>query len=185
MTANSAPLSESDTDARSKPGRDFGWALGMLVRTYHAYLAAACTEIPQGPRGYQVLATVIHGDQPNQLSIATHLGIDRTVMTYLTDDLVAAGLVERQQDPNDRRARRIVATPKGRQTFAVLEARVREAESRMLAGFTPEEQGQFRDLLHRLALSVRHLTPETDPCVVVSEMIGDGAPSAAGTRVSR
>lgn len=185
MTAYSAPQSESDAGTWPDQSRDFGWALGMLVRTYHAYLAAACTEIPQGPRGYQVLATVIHGDQPNQLSIATHLGIDRTVMTYLTDDLVAAGLVERRQDPNDRRARRIVATPKGRQTFSALEARVREAESRMLADFTPEEQGQFRDLLHRLALSVRDLTPETDPCVVVSEMIGEGAPSTADSRVAR
>jgi DNA-binding MarR family transcriptional regulator len=182
MTSN--PISQAPplTATVLDLGQDFGWALGMLVRIYHAYLAAACAEIPQGPRGYQVLATVMHGDQPNQLGIATHLGIDRTVMTYLTDDLVAAGLVERQQDPNDRRARRIIATAKGEQAFTVLQRRVREAEYKLLDSLSPEEQELFRDLLHRLALSVRHLSPETDPCQVVAELINDGAPSSEGKR---
>ena len=32
-------------------------------------------------------------------------------MTYLLDDLEAAGLVERRPDPTDRRARRVAPTP--------------------------------------------------------------------------
>lgn len=176
---HTTPLATPAVDPdKFDPGQDFGWALSMLVRAYHAHLAAACVEIPQGPRGYQVLATVIGGNQPNQLSIATHLGIDRTVMTYLTDDLVAAGLVERQQDPNDRRARRIVATALGEQTFAALARRVREVEDALLAGFNPAEQAQFRDLLHRLALNLRHRSPGTDACLAITEMAGDGAPAA-------
>jgi DNA-binding MarR family transcriptional regulator len=35
-------------------------------------------------------------------------------MTYLLDSLAEAGLVERRPDPADRRARRIVATARGR-----------------------------------------------------------------------
>lgn len=184
MTSNPSPQASLLTTFTPDLGQDFGWALGMLVRSYHAYLAAACVEVPQGPRGYQVLATVIHGNQPNQLSIATYLGIDRTVMTYLTDDLVAAGLVERRQDPNDRRARRIVATARGEQAFAVLEGRVREAEHKLLGSLSLEEQAQFRDLLHRLAQSVRHLSPETDPCEVVAELINDGAASSGSKRAA-
>ncbi len=184
MTSTPTSPVSSLTTPEPDPGHDFGWALTMLIRTYHTYLAAACAEIPQGPRGYQVLATVIHGDQPNQLSIATHLGIDRTVMTYLTDDLVAAGLVERQQDPNDRRARRIVATAQGEQTFSVLQHRIREAEHKLLESLSPAEQDQFRDVLHRLAQHVRHLSPETDPCVVVAELISDGAPPTGKNRAT-
>ncbi len=37
-------------------------------------------------------------------------------MTYLLDDLEAAGLIERRPDPSDRRARRLAATPHGRDT---------------------------------------------------------------------
>ncbi|MFK0044612.1 MarR family transcriptional regulator [Streptomyces sp. NPDC090741] len=43
--------------------------------------------------------------------MATYLGIDRTVMTYLIDDLVTAGLVERRLNPADRRQRKIVTAP--------------------------------------------------------------------------
>ena len=39
---------------------------------------------------YQILSTVVHDDQPSRLALAAHLGIDRSVMTYLIDDLVEA-----------------------------------------------------------------------------------------------
>ena len=161
---------------------DFGWALGMLLRSYHAYVDAVIGEFPHGPRGYQLLAAVVRGDQPNQLALATHLGIDRTVMTYLIDDLVTAGLVERQQDPHDRRARKIVATPAGGQRLNVLQRRVREAEQKVLGVLSPAEQEQFRDLINRIAAGVRHISPETDPCVVATEMLDEefiSSPSAA------
>jgi MarR family transcriptional regulator, transcriptional regulator for hemolysin len=54
-------------------------------------------------------------DEPcSQAALAARLGIDRTVMTYLLDDLVTAGLVERRQDPGDRRTRSVAATEHGR-----------------------------------------------------------------------
>jgi DNA-binding transcriptional MocR family regulator len=59
------------------------------------------------------LDAAAHGAVGSQLALAQHLGIDRTVMTYLLDDLEAAGLIERRPDPADRRARRVVATQLG------------------------------------------------------------------------
>ncbi|MGB3304880.1 MAG: MarR family winged helix-turn-helix transcriptional regulator [Thermomicrobiales bacterium] len=162
---------------------DLGWALGMLLRSYHAYVDAVIGEFPHGPRGYQLLSTVVCGDQPNQLALATHLGIDRTVMTYLIDDLVTAGLVERQQDPNDRRARKVVATPAGEQRLNVLQRRVREAEQKVLGVLSPAEQEQFSDLINRIAVSVRHISPETDPCVVATEML-DEKPTSSPSSTS-
>jgi DNA-binding MarR family transcriptional regulator len=150
---------------------DFGWALAMLLRSYHAHVTAVIGEIPHGPRGFQVLSTVIRGDQPNQLSIAAHHGIDRTVMTYIIDDLVAADLVERQPDPNDRRARKIVATATGHRIFALLQQRVQAAEAKVLGCLPEEDQVVFRDLIGRVALAAQHLSPEADSCEVVMEML--------------
>jgi DNA-binding MarR family transcriptional regulator len=150
---------------------DFGWALAMLSRCYQAHVTAAIGEIPHGPRGFQVLSTVIRGDQPNQLSIAAHHGIDRTVMTYVIDDLVAAGLVERQPDPNDRRARKIVATTTGHRIHALLQQRVQAAEAKVLGCLPEADQATFRELISRVALSAQHLSPETDSCEVVMEML--------------
>ena len=93
---------------------DLGWALGVVFRGYVKATHEALADLPGGPRGYQVLAAAARDEHGSQLALAQHLGVDRTVMTYLLDDLEAAGLIERRPDPADRRARRIVATPDGR-----------------------------------------------------------------------
>src|SRR5579862_4539501 len=93
---------------------DLGWALGVVFRSYAKAANSAFCDVPGGPRGYQVLAATARSDPRSQLELASHLGVDRTVMTYLLDDLEKAGLVERRPDPADRRARRIAATEAGR-----------------------------------------------------------------------
>ena len=72
---------------------DLGWALLAVLRTYRQLSEARLTDLPGGPRGYHVLATAALGDPPSQLAMARKLGVDRTVMTYLLDDLEAAGLL--------------------------------------------------------------------------------------------
>src|SRR3954465_14953413 len=92
---------------------DLGWALGVVLRGYAKSAQTVIAEVPGGPRGFQGLASAVAGTAPTQLALANKLGIDRTVMTYLLDDLEQAGLIERQPDPADRRARRVVATEAG------------------------------------------------------------------------
>ncbi|MFI5067638.1 MAG: MarR family winged helix-turn-helix transcriptional regulator [Streptosporangiales bacterium] len=133
---------------------DFGLSLGVLLRAYHAMVASVLEHVPQGPRGYQTLAAVARGDQPSQLALAGCLGIDRTVMTYLIDDLVAAGLVERQLNPADRRQRKIVATPRGISILEDAERAVREAEDRLLGALDRDQRADFRALLRRAACAV-------------------------------
>src|ERR1039458_1283363 len=95
---------------------DLGWALGVVFRGYLRASQDALSDLPGGPRGFQVLAAAARDQHGSQLALAHRLGVDRTVMTYLLDDLEAAGLIERRPDPADRRARRILATARGRET---------------------------------------------------------------------
>src|SRR3954454_4256573 len=118
-----------NSPAVSVPG-DLGWHLGMVLRGYQARFEEAVEGVPGGVRGYQVLSTVVHRDPPNQQALAAHLVIDRTVLTYLLDTLVEAGVVERVPAPSDRRARKIIATEEGRESLARYEERVASAESR-------------------------------------------------------
>src|ERR1700681_3366300 len=99
---------------------DLGWGLGMVFRAYVTAAHSALADLPGGMRGHQVLSAAAQGAVSSQLALAQHLGVDRTVMTYLLDDLEAAGLIERRPDPADRRARRIVATPCGDERLASL-----------------------------------------------------------------
>jgi DNA-binding MarR family transcriptional regulator len=152
---------------------DLGWALGVVFRSYAKSASAAFAELPGGPRGYQVLAAAASGAPGSQLELARHLGIDRTVMTYLLDDLESAGLIERRPDPADRRARRIVATAQGRESLEGLGRRLRDAERHVLAGLQTEaDRAVFRDLLRQLAAHASAIDPGPAACDVAQASPG-------------
>jgi DNA-binding MarR family transcriptional regulator len=147
---------------------DLGWALGTVMRAYMTAAQDAVDGIPGGPRGYQVLAAASRGEPGSQLAMAQRLGVDRTVMTYLLDDLETAGLVERRPDPADRRARRVVLTEAGGQRLCDVERRLRTAEEHVLGPLDPAERETLRALLRRLA--TRSGVEDVDACSVAEEI---------------
>jgi DNA-binding MarR family transcriptional regulator len=150
---------------------DLGWALGAVFRSYVKAATAAFADVPGGPRGYQVLTAAARGEPGSQLELAHHLGVDRTVMTYLLDDLERAGLIERHPDPADRRARRIAATLRGREFLEDLDGRLRAAEDQVLAGLASGADRQvFRAMLSRLATHVNALDPVPDACAAAQDV---------------
>lgn len=159
---------------------DLGWALGTVMRGYLRAVDEVVAEVPGGPRGYQVLAAAGRGEAGSQLALAQHLGVDRTVMTYLLDDLESAGLVERHPDPADRRARRISLTDDGGARLCALERALRGAEDAVLAPLTADERTVLRELLQRLALGAGLV----NPCSVAEELRDAGAPRGRDPRRS-
>ena len=143
----------SVTDACELPadrrrGSTFGWSLGMVLRRWHEYVEELLSDLPHRSRGYHILAVVVHEEVPTQGALAARLAIDRSVLTYVIDDLENAGLIERKLDPQDRRARRVVATERGRETLAEAERRVAHAEDHVLGGL-PEDQRRRLPRLRR------------------------------------
>jgi DNA-binding MarR family transcriptional regulator len=145
---------------------DLGWGLGTVFRAYVTAAHAAVADLPGGPRGYQVLSAAARGTVGSQLALAQHLGVDRTVMTYLLDDLEAAGLIERRPDPSDRRARRIVATRRGTKLLAALDDRLQTAEAHLLTPLDPQARDSFRAQVRVLATRIDALDPPESPCAL-------------------
>jgi DNA-binding MarR family transcriptional regulator len=174
---SAVPRSEADPRLARGSGcggvlsNDLGWALGVVFRSYVKAANAAFADVPGGPRGYQVLATATRGEPESQLALAQHLGVDRTVMTYLLDELEGAGLIERRPDPADRRARRVVATTRGRELLGDLDRRLRTAEQQVLAGLdTTEDRQAFRALLQQLATHANAIDPAPSACGVARQV---------------
>jgi DNA-binding MarR family transcriptional regulator len=153
---------------------DLGWGLAVLFRAYVKAADAATEGMPGGHRGYQVLCAAARDEPGSQAALASRLGIDRTVMTYLLDDLEGASLVERQPDPVDRRTRRVVATAHGREVLAELDERFRRAERHLLASLDPAEQEAFRKLLREVAAHVNDLDPVATACDAVEDISARG-----------
>jgi DNA-binding MarR family transcriptional regulator len=148
---------------------DLGWALGTLLRAYLRHAKTVLSGVPGGARGYKVLSSVAHDCPSSQLALAQLIGLDRTVVTYLVDDLVAADLVERTPDPADRRARRVVATMAGRARLALADKQLATVEEHLLGTLSVSERDDLRSLLHRVAVSVHKDGVDGLNCSAVEE----------------
>ena len=156
----------ASTVALPDPDRDFGWALGTVARAYLRRAEASMQELPGGPRGFQVLSIAGSGQCRSQAAIAERVGIDRTVLTYLLDELEALKLVRRTPDPVDRRARQVTLTAKGTRSLAKLAERTAAIENDLLAGITGSDAEVFRATLFRAAHSVDGATPGENICEI-------------------
>ena len=177
-SATSGPRADELERAQPGPGRpieaDLGWALGMVFRGYLRSAGAAVADLPGGPRGFQVLTAAASTGCGSQLALAQQLGIDRTVMTYLLDDLEKADLVLRRADPADRRARQVAVTEAGRRRLAELERRLHEVEEHVLSALEPAGRDAFRALLQQLATEVAMTSPELGVCAEAAAAGLDG-----------
>jgi DNA-binding MarR family transcriptional regulator len=150
--------------------------LGIVFRAYVKAAHAAVADLPGGPRGYQILSAAAQGIVGSQLALAQHLGVDRTVMTYLIDDLERADLIQRRPDPADRRARRIVATARGTKLLVALDQRLRAAEEHLLAPLDDGAREAFSSQVRLLAKELNALDPPDSPCEL-SDQVNAELPS--------
>lgn len=91
------------------------------------------------------------GQSQQALSIA--LGIHRSAVVALVDDLERRGLAERRRDPVDRRAYTLYLTAPGRALLAELESAADEDEAELLSALDASERSQLIALLQRVAES--------------------------------
>lgn len=149
---------------------DFGWTLGVVFRAYVKATNVAVGDLPGGHRGYQILTAATRDQPESQSALCQQLGIDRTVMTYLLDDLERAELVTRKPAPADRRTRLVVATETGRAQLVELDRKLEHAEAHVLSGLSKTDRVIFKSLLCRLAGHVNELDPVPSACQAVQDI---------------
>lgn len=149
---------------------DLGWTLGMVFRAYVKATDVAVGDLPGSHRGYQILKAATEEQPESQSALCQRLGIDRTVMTYLLDDLERAGLVARKAAPADRRTRLVVATGAGRERLAELDRRLAHAETHVLSSLDAADRTSLKALLGKVAAHANSLDPVADACTIVEDL---------------
>lgn len=86
----------------------------------------------------------------SQSRLAEAIGLDRSTLVPILDDLERRDLVERRPGV-DRRTNGLALTAAGRRFLVALRRQVGEHEDRIAARLTPNEREQLLDLLARLA----------------------------------
>lgn len=153
---------------------NFGWLLAQCFRAHLTTVDRAVADFPHGHRGFQALLGAANCSAKNQAELAKQLGVDRTVMVYLVDDLERAGLVERLPDPNDRRSRLIRATAAGLDRLAATQTAISAAESELLAALSAQEQKSLREMLREVAR--HHMDPALLDTGAMCEVVKEARP---------
>jgi MarR family transcriptional regulator, transcriptional regulator for hemolysin len=74
------------------------------------------------------------GSAVRQVTLADHVGIEGPSLVRLLDQLCAAGLMRRDEDPEDRRAKTVVLTEEGRAVTAKMEEELVTLRAQALKG---------------------------------------------------
>jgi DNA-binding MarR family transcriptional regulator len=107
---------------------------------------------PHGIDGRELaVLTALGGPEPpSQQEAARRLGIDRTTMVALVDELERKNLVQRRPHPDDRRKNIVELTAAGRATLAEAGRAADDAERRFLEPLGKAEAERFKNALHTL-----------------------------------
>jgi MarR family transcriptional regulator, transcriptional regulator for hemolysin len=85
-----------------------------------------------------------------QTELARVMDVGKVTLGGLIDRLESASLVRRQSDPEDRRAKRVVMTPKGTKLLVEIQAIARVVNARIMNGLQKHEIVRAENLLYKM-----------------------------------
>lgn len=149
------PPSPSDQPPAGQPLPALASRLGYLLKHAQLRLAelTASAMAPFGVTGRQCAVLIAIDSQAplSQQEVAGRLGVDRTTMVLLIDELEDKGLVHRRRDPGDRRRNVVALTNAGRTTLRRASQAGDQVEQRFLGSLSEEQAAVLKDALRTVA----------------------------------
>lgn len=130
-----------------EPPDDLVPALFQIARR----LRQATGPAPVDQAGLVVLHRIACGEGPRPTDLATDLGLDASTVSRHLRGLADLGLVERADDPGDRRAQRVTLSPAGTRVLAEALDRRRALLEAAVADWSETDRQALTSLLVRLA----------------------------------
>ncbi len=142
------------------PGRELAFALHDAARLLRTYSNQRARELNTTRAQWAVLSRLQRCEGVKQSELAEALDIAPITLGRLIDKLASAGLVERRNDPADRRAHRLFLTDKAAPARSALGALAEDVMGRALAGL---DEHSIRTILNGLAAIKANLKAELHP----------------------
>ena len=99
------------------------------------------------------------GDGMRQRELAEEMGVEGPSLVRLLDCLETAKLVERREDPDDRRAKTLHLTDNGRELLLRVNAALNDVRRRILQGATSAEIDSCLRVLSTIETNAKNLRP--------------------------
>ncbi len=119
------------------------------ARLFDHMLAQADIDAFNGAQG-RILYVLWQKDGVSISSLSSQTSLANTTLTSMLDRMEAAGLIQRQASPNDRRACLIALTDKARSLKADYDRISQQMNELYYQGFTEEEVRRFEGYLQRV-----------------------------------
>jgi MarR family transcriptional regulator for hemolysin len=121
------------------PARELGFALNDVARLLRTYSDQRARELGTTRAQWAVLSRLQRCEGVKQSELAEALDLAPITLGRLLDKLASAGLVERRDDPADRRAHRLHLTATAAPTLRELAALAEDVMGRALSGLDEDE----------------------------------------------
>ena len=155
------------TDHKFPPlGPSLGFLLNDAARLMRRRFEQRSRDLPMTSAQMRIIARLARNEGISQAALAAMVDLEPMTLCRHIDRMASGGLVVREPDPNDRRARKLYTTDKARALiqpmFVKAEAIFEEAQ----AGLDPEARARF---FEALTLIVKNLSDpdtgaDTPPC---------------------
>lgn len=128
--------------------------LGLLLRKAYIQSSAAVDDalrpLNLGMRHYSVLCQLSNQSHKlNQKELSEQTTLAQTRLVDLLDDLEGRSLIERSENPQDRRSHVLTITPRGEKVFYKATDLVKGAHTYLYGNFSGEDKEKFLALLNR------------------------------------
>lgn len=102
------------------------------------------------PRVFSALSLIVRYPGITQSELARKLGIERSGLVAIIDELESRGFVARQPVPGDRRVQALAPTETGQSAYAKARDMVRSHEAELLSCLSEEETATLMSLLRKI-----------------------------------
>jgi DNA-binding MarR family transcriptional regulator len=142
-----------------------GFVVAKAKQLLSEELDALLRQSGYGIRHFALLSMIRRNSGLRQTDLCDSLGVDRTSMMKLVDELEQRGLLQRVRSTEDRRAYTLELTAAGEAWHAETLVPIVAEEERFLAPLSPGERALLQEMLMRLvesALDRRHVSKQTN-----------------------
>ena len=140
MDEHTSPLAESF----------IGYSIKRAYLLFHADFKAALGKDGITPRTFTALNFVVDHPNISQSDLARRLGVERSGLVAIVDEMERRGFVLRTAMPGDRRIQALVPTQAGREEAHRIAQVVKAREAEMMACLTADEVETLREILLKL-----------------------------------
>ena len=138
-------------DNNRSPSKYLCYKLSRVMRKVHRYYESNLSQYGITPSQFYVLSAVWEKDGVKFKDLAKSLDMDGSTLTSILDRMERLDLVERRNDPEDRRSLLVFLKEKAKQKIAEITYLAEKLDQEIKDRFSDEEFATFERVLEKIS----------------------------------